>query len=93
MTRRQDLTATAFASLRNMQGVRRKSATQALARLGKDPEPDGRTRRELPFPYRPGTCGALYEDFLILYTLTEEALVILDVQVVVSAADEWLDDD
>jgi hypothetical protein len=48
--------------------------------LAFDPFPDGQTKVELPFPYKPGTLGTTFGQFWVAYTLQEqERLVVLTI--------------
>lgn len=53
---------------------------QGLSMFIIDPFPDGKTKVEIPFPYKPGTLGTSFGQFWLAYTLRgNERLIVLTV--------------
>ena len=84
------LLSPAFRALHDLAPVRRKEALSAIRLLMASPEPDGVTRRSLPFPYKPGTRGADINGFHLIYSIQEQTLL---VHTIVPGGSIWVGDD
>jgi hypothetical protein len=62
----------------------RRRAIAAIRSVGRRPEPDGITRRELPVPFRPGTLGASIDGFAIRYLRTVDGIEFLRIRLVIA---------